>query len=71
MATQQYRMRLMIFICEGEPAVPGKELDTKHAQHEKVVFRKAKEHLDAVGSQEFHFVRFTQRLIRMSRLNYV
>lgn len=55
----------------GRTAVPGKEPDTKHARHEKVVFRKAKEHLDAVGSQEFHFVRFTQRLIRMSRLNYV
>lgn len=67
-ATQQCCMRLMIFICEGT-AVPGKELNTKHARHEEAVSRKGKEHVDASGSQEFHFVQFTQRLIRMLRLN--
>lgn len=59
----------MIFICE-RTAVPGKELNTKHARHEEIVSRKGKEHVDASGSQEFHFVQFTQRLIRTLRLNY-
>ena len=68
-ATQQCCMRLMIFICEGT-AVPGKELNTKHARHEEVVSRKGKEHVDASGSQEFHFVKFMQQLIWMLRLNY-
>lgn len=62
-------MRLMIFICEGT-AVPGKEHGTKHARHEDAVFRTGMERLDAAGSQKFHFVQFTQRLIRTSRLNY-
>jgi len=61
-------MRLMIFICEGT-AVPGK-VNTKHARHEEVVSRKGKEHVDTSGSQEFHFVRFTQQLIRTLCLNY-